>query len=250
MSVHVTRKAFLGPTAALILWACTALAYADAVTDWNRIAQKTVGRRLDTLATMNAAMFEALNFVSGRYRPRFVVASRGFDDLSPDAVAAAAAHLVLVKACPNRKAALDAALRASLDALPAGGARDVGVVAGESVAALVRAVAPFASGARDAGPPGWNALVTELIAARALPADERARLHALTSLVVAEAYRIAARSPGRCAPCIAAASVAYVLAAEAGAGALESGASDSDRALGRALARAALGRYYTPLSKP
>ena len=273
-----------------LVWACTMLAHplsrADTVADWNRIALDTIAQseqrpeyRLNTMATVNVAMFEAVNFVRGRYRPRFVVGSPGIDGLSTDAVAAAAAHHILVNSYPKQEAALDAALRASLDALPADQARASGVITGASIAAVIRAVTSdgglLTRDDRDAGPPavrahwsgerkvalvvrfsslanplGWNPIVTELIAVRALALDESARIHALASIVAAEAYFIAVDAPDRCAPCIAAASVAYILASEAGASGSESKAVDTHREIGREIARSALRQYYRPLGEP
>lgn len=101
-----------------------------------------------------------------------------------------------------------------------------------------------------ADPLSWNPIVTGLIAFRALPADASARIHALTSIVAVEAHRVAAGAPGRCAPCILAASVANVLASELRAGGREQKTSDADRELGRAIARSALRQYYRPLVEP
>lgn len=289
---HVTPsawKAIVRPAFLSLAWACTLLAHplsrADAVADWNRIALHTMAqsaerpeRRLNTMATLNVAMFEALNFVRGRYHPRFAVGSRGMDGLSLDAVAAAAAHHVLVSAYPDREAALDAALGAFMDALPGDHGRASGAIAGASIAAIVRAgtstdegTSEFASikpwlpaaswsleakvaqavpfGPR-ADPLGWSPIVTELIAARFPALDESARIHALTSIVAAEAYFIALDTPERCAPCIAAAAVAHILAAEVGEGGSGSTAPDADREIGRALARSTLNEYYRLRARP
>lgn len=331
-------KAIIRRVVLSLVGVCTVLAQplsrADAVADWNRIALDTMVQsdqrpeyRLNTMATLNVAMFEALNFVRGRYPPHFVVGLPEMHGVSMDAVAAAAAHYILVSSYPNQEAALDVALRASLDALPADHARASGVITGASIGAVIRAVtsseegdgelsrlgstsvpadwrqdktatrlkpwllettdqfhrtAPIsphgalltrddrdastpASRARWSGerkvaqvvrfwslanPLGWNPIVTELIAVRALALDESARIHALASIVAAEAYFMAVDIPDRCAPCIAAASVAHILASEVGASASESEAFDTDRDIGRAIARSALRQYYRPLGQP
>jgi hypothetical protein len=258
------------------MWLCTMLVHpfarADAVADWNRTALDTVirsepraARQLDAMAIVNIAMLEALNFVRGHFRPRFVVASPGIEGVSLDAVAAAAAHHVLVNSYPSRKAALDAALGRSLEALPSDDAVRSGVILGASIAATVRAgtSADEAQPEDDAGeinqvahlsPPGnalsWNALVSGLIASRSLAPDESARVHALASIAAAEALLAATHLPRRCAECIAAASVAYVLASELGGVTIETATSDSDREAGRGIARFVLGRYYGRVGKP
>jgi hypothetical protein len=123
------------------------LSRADAVADWNKIALDTVVQsrqpleyKLRAMAMVHVAMFEALNFVQARYTPHFIVASPTLTDLSIEAVAAAAAHHVLVDLYPNQSAALAAALRTSLDALP--GRRDTAndVITGTSIAAVICAV--------------------------------------------------------------------------------------------------------------
>lgn len=273
--------------------ACTVLvhplSHADTVASWNRIALDTIAQseqrpedRLNTMATVNVAMFEALNFVRGRYAPRFVVDSREIRHVSIDAVAAAAAHYVLVNSYPSQEAALDAALRASLDALPDDHARTSGVITGASIAAVVHAARSESPGgallARDereadspasrirwsgdgkvaqagrfrslADPLGWSPIVTELIAVRVFALDESARIHALASIVAAEAHVVSMDNRNWCAPCIAAASVAHILASEVGASGSEIKALDPDREIGRTIARAALLQYYRPLGQP
>lgn len=119
---------------------------ADVISDWNRAGLEAGTRsvqqpdsRLGTLAVLNIAMFEALNFVSGRYRSPFLVHHDGFSNISADAAAAAAAHQVLARAYPEQKPRFDRLLGAALDELPADGARANGVVAGRSVANAVQA---------------------------------------------------------------------------------------------------------------
>lgn len=308
-------KAIMRRAVLSLVWVCTVLAHpfshADVVADWNRIALDMVvqsGQRLEyqlnTMAIVNVAMFEAVNFVRGRYRPRFVVGSHEIHGVSMDAVAAAAAHHILVNSYPNQEAALDTALRASLDALPADHARASGIIAGASIAAGIRAVTSSKEGAGElsregassappalrqdaiaarlkywlpetagqfhptapatpdgalltrvhfsshANPLSLNRIVTELIAVKALALDESARIHALASIVAADAYLIAVDTPNRCALCVAAASVAYILASEVRAGGSESKTFNTDREIGRAIARSALRQYYRPVGEP
>lgn len=267
-----------------LVWACAALASplsrADALADWNRIAVSTVvqsdqplEQQLKTMAMVHAAMFEALNFVRGRYRPRFAIASPRLVGMSLDAVAAAAAHHVLVSVYPNKEAALDAALKASLDALPPDPVRGSGVIAGASIAAGVFAVMSSREGAGPAGiagsrpapntrrkevahvdtfwgrasPLSWNLIVAELVEAKGLPPDESARIHALVAMVTAEAYSVAHKDAYQCPACVVAESVAYVLRAEFGGGGSKGKETDSHRAMAREISRYALGQYYTPI---
>lgn len=309
------------------------LARADAVADWNRIAVDTVvqsGQPLEyslrAMAMVHVAMFEALNFVQGRYTPHFIVESPRLNGMSIEAVAAAAAQHVLVDLYPKQSAALAAALRTSLDVLPGRRATGTDVATGASIAAAICAVrapegdperllthrrTPSSTGWPKATAPrlepwvlkstsqfrpadaipgwdalsasndknvnalgvrvgsaptdvqteinrfsslttplGWNLMVAELISSSGLSPIESARIHALISMVVADAYAVALDARFACAPCIATSAAATVLASELGAGGSASKAMNVDQAMGREIARYALEQYFRPLPQP
>jgi membrane-associated phospholipid phosphatase len=127
--------------------ACVALsiglppsARADVVTDWNATAI-TVARAagdpviLRTLAMVHIAIFDAVNSVDYRYREYAVrLPAAG---ASREAAAAAAAYGILIRRFPSQQTALDAALQASMAAIPDGSAKDAGRTLGDAVAALI-----------------------------------------------------------------------------------------------------------------
>ena len=127
--------------------ACVALsiglppsARADVVTDWNATAI-TVARAagdpviLRTLAMVHIAIFDAVNSVDYRYREYAVrLPAAG---ASREAAAAAAAYGILIRRFPSQQTALDAAVQASMAAIPDGSAKDAGRTLGDAVAALI-----------------------------------------------------------------------------------------------------------------
>jgi len=309
------------------------LSRADAVADWNKIALDTVVQsgqpledKLRAMAMVHVAMFEALNFIQGRYTPHFIVEPPRLSGMSIEAVAAAAAHHVLVDLYPEQGAALAAALRTSLDGSPGPRATTTDVTTGANIAALICAVRASERGAEGdltdrrtpsstgrpmataprlepwvlksssqfrpadpisrqdalstredkdvnalgvrvravrpdvqtdmnrfsslATPLDWNPIVAELISSRDLSPIESARIHALISMVVADAYAVGLDAHYPCAPCIAASAAATVLASEFGAGGNASKAVNTDQAMGREIARYALGQYFRPLQQP
>jgi len=95
------------------------------VAEWNATAVSTVMRSereplrtARAMATVHIAMFEAMNFIAGRYASRVLVRPAAPLGMSGSAVAAATAHYVLVEMYPGRKAALDQALERSFAAIP------------------------------------------------------------------------------------------------------------------------------------
>ena len=256
-------------------------ARADTVADWNRIALDLAARpdqpleySLRVMATVHVAMFEALNFIEGKYRSHYTVRSPELQGIPAEAAAAAAAHQVLADVYPAQREILGAALKRSLDAIPGGRAA---ATTGTSIAAVVSAVAPPRSepwllesaelldplpargpvrarydGNEDpadihfgTSPLTWNGRVAELASSKGLSPIERARLHALVSMSLADAYAVARESGDRCAPCIATPAVAFILESELGARLqlLSVRSPKIDQDTGRQIARYALLRY-------
>ena len=128
---------------------------AGAVLDWNSIALDVlraeathppkVGR---DLAIVHAAVFDAVNSVEGGYTPIVGLLSIPTGGVSLDAAVAAAAHDCLVSLYPAQQADLDQHLADVLAGIPAGTARDNGLVVGAAAAA-----ASLAWRAND----GWDA---------------------------------------------------------------------------------------------
>ena len=119
---------------------------ADVVTDWNARAetiaiekQITPGYNARQMAILQVAVFEAVNAIERRYAP-YRLTLTAERTLSKDAAAAAAAHAALVAFHPERQEALDAALAASLAAVPDGEAKVKGVALGKTAAAEMLAL--------------------------------------------------------------------------------------------------------------
>jgi hypothetical protein len=118
-------------------------AAADVITDWNEKAVAFVTARgmlpppaERTVATMHAAMFDAVNSIERRYRPYAVQLAAG-KDAWPDAAAATAAARVLAALHPNAADEFNSMLTSYLAALPSGAGKDNGVKLGEAVAAEI-----------------------------------------------------------------------------------------------------------------
>jgi PAP2 superfamily len=125
-------------TLALVLG--SAVVRADAVLDWNEIAVNTAiadGQNGFAQARYGAivqlAVFEAVNSITGDYRPYLgmIVAPHG---ASPDAAAIQAAYRVLSTYSPGSAATLDAARAKSLAAIPDGQAKTDGIATGDAAA--------------------------------------------------------------------------------------------------------------------
>lgn len=130
----------------LILSLASAIARADAVLDWNAIAVNTaVANKANPFAQgrfaaiVQLAVFEAVNSITGEYRPYLgsITASPG---ASPDAAAIEAAYEVLSKYFgtgvnnPTTQADLDGALAKSLSAIPDGQSKTDGIATGHAAA--------------------------------------------------------------------------------------------------------------------
>ena len=135
-----SRASTLLPATLALALLAAAPAGANVIIDWNaelldavRASRTNPPRATRVMALMNVAVFDAVNGVVDAYHP-YAVAPAAPAGASPEAAAAAAAHAVLSAQFPARLAELDAALAASLAAVPAGPARDAGVAWGEEVA--------------------------------------------------------------------------------------------------------------------
>src|SRR6201997_3454788 len=118
----------------------SAVAKADAVLDWNEIAVNTAianGQPPITQARYAAivqlAVFEAVNSITGDYRPYLgtIEAPHG---ASPDAAAIEAAYLVLSTYFPASASLLGDARKNSLALIPDGDAKSKGIAAGDAAA--------------------------------------------------------------------------------------------------------------------
>ena len=141
---------------------------ADEVTKWNGIAGNasfTSGlsgippfeSRL--YAVTHAAIHDALNAIDRRYSP-YVLNSLFIPGASPEAAVATAAHQVLVNqfnqliayGLAPQQAVLDAAYVSSLAAIPAGPAKDAGILVGQAAAGAILSMR-----AND----GWNQQIVQ-----------------------------------------------------------------------------------------
>jgi hypothetical protein len=121
-------------------------ARADVVTEWNARAE-AIAIEKQTLAAFNArqmavlqvAVFEAVNAIERRYAP-YKLTLTAEPSVSKEAAAAAAAHGVLLVFHPERQAALDSALAASLAAIPEGEPKAKGIDLGRKAAVEMTAL--------------------------------------------------------------------------------------------------------------
>jgi hypothetical protein len=129
---------------------------AEIVADWGARAiaigvekQVPTAQLMRGLAMLHVAMFEAVNAVERRYAPYKLDLIADPAD-SKEAAAAAAAFDVLVEIHPDRRAALEQALNASLSGIPGGAGKERGIVLGKKAAAGIIAMrADDGSGARE-----------------------------------------------------------------------------------------------------
>jgi hypothetical protein len=123
----------------------TAAAHCDPVLDWNVIALQTTAAapfnpplESRSLAIVHAAIFDAVNSITGEFHP-YAVDLEVPDDASAEAAAVAAAHFALVEIYSAQKTALDAAYIASMAEIPDSPSKAQGIVIGETVAARILA---------------------------------------------------------------------------------------------------------------
>jgi PAP2 superfamily len=116
-------------------------ARADVVTDWNAMAETIAIEKQITpafnarqMTILQVAVFEAVNAIDRRYAP-YKLNLTAERTVSKEAAAVAAAHGVLTALHPERQAALDVALTASLAAIPEGEPKTKGVDLGKKAAA-------------------------------------------------------------------------------------------------------------------
>ncbi len=123
----------------------TPAASSEVVLTWNEAALRAIRAEQTPppqaaryLAMLHVALYDAINAVYPTHRfYRFPSAVTG--PTSAEAAAAVAAHRILLELYPRRVDACDAALDASLAAVPDGDAKDAGVALGQSVAEKVLA---------------------------------------------------------------------------------------------------------------
>jgi hypothetical protein len=141
---------------------------ADEVTKWNGIAgNASFASGLSGIppfesrlyALTHAAIHDALNAIDRRYSP-YLLNSLFIPGASPEAAVATAAHRVLVDQFNQllaydlapQQAALDAAYVSSLAAIPAGPAKDAGILVGQIAAGAI-----LSKRAND----GWNQQIVQ-----------------------------------------------------------------------------------------
>jgi PAP2 superfamily len=116
---------------------------ADVITDWNEkaVAFVTKHRMLPpqaerVVASVQLAMFDAVNSVERRYRP-YRLAVTTAKETSQEAAAAVAAGMVLAGLHPNETEELNSVMGAYLAAIPPGTAKSEGIKVGQEVAAKI-----------------------------------------------------------------------------------------------------------------
>jgi hypothetical protein len=146
MDLRIKRGAgVVVAVAALLSLAAAAPARADEVTDWHKIAYRSLTIPLPDgrvpsppvttihLAMMHGAVYDAVNAIDRRYQP-YLVSPRAKWWYSKEAAAATAAYRVLLGIVPEQEAVLTAEYVASLAGIPPGKARDRGIAVGRKAA--------------------------------------------------------------------------------------------------------------------
>jgi hypothetical protein len=111
------------------------------VLEWNEIAINTIGAQPPFpssrfMATVQLAVFEAVNAISGKYEP-YLGSVTGSSGASTEAAAITAAHGVLVAFFPSATVTLDQQRAASLASLADGSGKSAGIAVGEAAAAAM-----------------------------------------------------------------------------------------------------------------
>jgi len=154
----MVRRLVIACLAALAALAAPAVAYGDAVIDWNLQAQSTIlgpgpTAHASTLsfAMVHGAMYDAVNAIDRRHQ-RYLRVPRAKRWASKDAAAATAAYRVLAHEYPAQADALAQKYAASLAGIPDGPAETRGIASGEAAAAAMLA-ARAGDGRLPAGTP-------------------------------------------------------------------------------------------------
>ncbi|HMF61062.1 MAG TPA: hypothetical protein VK595_11865 [Vicinamibacterales bacterium] len=132
-----TQRIAAASLCAVVMFSPT-IVQADVVLDWNEIMVTVVAEQPPTqmnriAAITHLAVFEAVNAVTGEYKP-YLAAVNTSHGVSADAAATVAAHRVLRHCAPDRAAFLDAARTRSLGRIPDGTAKAAGITVGEAPA--------------------------------------------------------------------------------------------------------------------
>jgi hypothetical protein len=111
------------------------------VLEWNEIAVNTIGAQppfpsTRFMATVQLAVFEAVNAISSKYEP-YLGSVTGSAGASKEAAAVTAAHGVLVAFFPSAAVTLDQQRDASLASIPDGQGKTAGIAIGQSAAAAM-----------------------------------------------------------------------------------------------------------------
>jgi hypothetical protein len=137
------RRALLAFGCAFALCGASA-AHADAVTDWNAIANQTTALpgpfKVRALAMVQIAVHDALNAIDPRYTQYSAVPGAAADAMPEAAVAAAARDVLLAVTPSSQHAAIDAAYAnalAGLPGCPASTGCQAGIAAGQAAAATI-----------------------------------------------------------------------------------------------------------------
>src|SRR4029077_12476355 len=129
----------------ILLSAAIPLSASNVVTDWTLIASTTIvkngGKAAGSsgvwVAYSSVAVYDAVNAITGQYRPLYYHVAAP-PDASLDSAAVAAAHRILVNYFPEQQSDLDARFSSSLANINADAkAKDAGVAAGEAAAAAL-----------------------------------------------------------------------------------------------------------------
>src|SRR5262249_24281382 len=132
----------LAAIAAVVALAEPALADADAVTDWNAIAQTAIvatggqspQAAAPSFAMVQGAVYDAVNAIDGRYRPYLALPNANPWD-SEAAATAAAAYNVLRALFPAQAGALQTTYNTYVAGLPDSptGSKAAGIAVGEAI---------------------------------------------------------------------------------------------------------------------
>jgi membrane-associated phospholipid phosphatase len=146
-NMNVRRGTFRLCVLMLSLWLVSAAARADAVLDWNTIAVKTAVdnkqnpfAQARTVAIVQLAVFEAVNGITGDYKPYLGINEPS--SASAEAASIEAAYRVLSDYFPDlaTQAALLADRTSSLASIPDDQAKIDGIQAGDDAAAAITAL--------------------------------------------------------------------------------------------------------------